>query len=900
MTSTFVFTDIEGSSRQWDVEPEAMAEALRVHDDLLTDVIARHSGNVFKHTGDGVGARFPRPEDALAAAAAAQAALQRTEWPTSSPLRVRMGIHTGEAEARRGDYFGHAVNRVARLCALGDGGHVLVSATTQLLVRESMPPGCELRYVADVHLRGMSESEGVFQLFHTALATPAIALQPSDARRTVGPDRGPLVGRLVDLDTIETSLRRGRLVTLTGLGGVGKTSLAATTGQRTELVPRDRVWWVDLVVVDGPGVTHALAASIGVGSPGMAPLEAAANELQRGPALVVLDNCEHITQEVAEVVTALLASCPELRILTTSRIPLDVDEERVVGVGPLTPPSASPESPEGLSNPAVELFVRRAREATPSFRVDVDNVAVIGEICRRLDGLPLALELAAARVRSLAPSQILEHLGERFRLLRTAQPSSEHRHRSLEAVVAWSYDSLGEREQTILDRLSVFAAPFSLEAATVVAGVDHFDIVDALDILITRAMLEVVEEPDEHRYRLLESIRAFAGTQLEVNPNVRAETLLRHRRHLVEITDSAAGALQGPEEAAAVRTLHRVLPDVGTAFARARADGDVDTCLRLTVSLCEYSFWRMRGEVTDWALQAVSMDGATAHPLFSAAAGAAGFLAWQRGDLEEARRCTELGVAAGESWPATAASAVLAQFEGDLERHDQFSEQALAAARREGDQAREATTLGRMAFNLLLADQRAQAIELARTSMELALATGNPTATAHAHWALGVVHYGADPAFALEQLEQSIVLAEAVDNRLAINSSESLAEDLRGTRLPTVANLRAVLGRLEHAEGRGLSPAAWYDVRHLGRLLADVGQFDAAALALEAEAAAPLTVPLRARERANHEVARALVRDGLGDDRLAAVARRAATLSFSDLLAELHQAIAALPADDEA
>jgi predicted ATPase/class 3 adenylate cyclase len=894
VTATFVFTDIEGSSRQWDLEPDAMAEALRLHDDLLTEVIARHGGTVFKHTGDGVGAVFAEPADALAAAADAQAELQRTGWPTSTPLRVRMGIHTGEAEPRRGDYFGHAVNRVARLCELGDGGHVLVSAITHHLVRDAQPPGCELRYVADVHLRGMSEAEGVFQLFHPSLTTPAIVLERSDARRSIGPDRGPLVGRLVDLDTIETSLRQARLVTLTGLGGVGKTSLAATTGRRTELVPRDRVWWVDLVAIDGPGVTHAIAASLGVGTPGRPPIEAAADELGRGPALIVLDNCEHIIEPVAEIVITLLAACPDLRILSTSRIPLDVEEERVVGVSPLTPPSGA-RSPDGMSNPAVELFVRRAREATPAFRVDIDDVMVIEEICRRLDGFPLALELAAARVRSLAPAQILDHLGERFRLLRTAQPSSAHRHRSLEAVVAWSYDSLGDRERTVLDRLSVFAAPFSLDAATSVAGIDHFEVVDALDILVTRAMVEVVEDADQNCYRLLESIREFASIQLEADRALRAETLLRHRRHQLALVEATAATLHGPDEAVAVRSVHRALPDVGNAFTRACSEGDVDTCLRLTVGLYEYAFWRMRGEVANWALQAVSMDGAGDHALFSAAAGAAGFLAWQRGDLDEARRWTELGVTAGDSWLAAAASAVLAQFEGDLDRHDRFSEEALAAARRDGNRTAEATTLGRMAFNLLLREEPRQAIELARTSMELAVATGNPSAISHAHWAVGVAHYGADATFALDQLERSMALAESVDNRLAINSSESLAEELRGSRAPTVANLRAALDRLEQAEARGLSPAAWYDVRNLGRLLADVGQLEAAALALEAEAAAPLTVPLRSRERAIHDAAMGRVRDGLGEHRVAAIAQRAATLRFSDLLAELRRALAGLP-----
>ena len=361
MTSTFLFTDIEGSSRQWDLEPDAMAEALRVHDDLLTSAITACGGEVFKHTGDGIGAVFAVAGEALTAAAEAQARVQRTVWPTAAPLRIRIGIHTGDAEPRRGDYFGPAVNRVARLCALGDGGHILVSAATKAILRGELPPGCDLRYVADVHLRGMSEAEGVFQLFHEQLSSSVIALGASDDRRAIGPDRGPLVGRLVDLDTIATTLRDARLVTLTGLGGVGKTSLAATTGRRTELVPRDRVWWVDLVAIDRPGVPHAIAGTVGVGSPGMSPIDAAAEELRRAPSLIVLDNCEHVAEEVAEAVTVLLAACPDLRVLTTSRIPLDLPQERVVGVGPLTPPSSSSPSAAELGNPAVELFVRRAR-----------------------------------------------------------------------------------------------------------------------------------------------------------------------------------------------------------------------------------------------------------------------------------------------------------------------------------------------------------------------------------------------------------------------------------------------------------------------------------------------------------------------------------------------------------
>jgi hypothetical protein len=546
----------------------------------------------------------------------------------------------------------------------------------------------------------------------------------------------------------------------------------------------------------------------------------------------------------------------------------------------------------------VELFVRRAREASPSFSLDPGNAGTISEICRHLDGFPLALELAAARVRSLAPAQILEHLTERFRLLRTSQPSSEHRHRSLEAVVTWSFDSLPERERGALDRLSVFAAPFSLDGATAVASgpdVDPLDMIDVIDILVTRAMVEVVEEPEEHRYRLLESIREFAGSRLAGQPEVEADALGRHRRYLLDLVESSATALVGAGEPDAVRTLQRALPDVGTAFARALADGDVDTCLRFTVALVEFAFWRMRGDIGGWVLQAVAMDGAADHPLFSQAAGAAGFLAWQLGDLEAARRWTERGVAAGETWLATAASAVLAQFVGDLDRHDQFSERALATARHDGDRAREATTLGRMAFNLLLSDRPVRAVELAQASMELAIATRNPTAMAHAHWTLGVVHYGTDPAFALDQLEASIGLARSVDNRLAINSSETLAEQLQGSRRPAVANLHAVIERLDKAEARGLSPAAWYDVRNLGRLLADVGQYEAAALALSAEAAAPMTVPLRAREQASHLAAMTRVEQALGEHRFTALAQRASTLTFAQLLSELRRVVEDLP-----
>jgi len=502
-TVTFLFTDIEGSTRLWQQDEVAMRAALSRHDALLRGVIVEHGGVVFSTMGDGLAAAFSSASSAVAAALGVQQQLDAQVWPTATPIRVRMGLHTGEAELRDGDYFGTPVNQAARLMAIGHGGQVLVSAATAGLVG---PVG--LVDLGVHRLKDLPAPQRVFQLGDGRFP-------PLRSVDTV-PGNLPtmlteLVGRAEDIADLVALVERERLVTLTGVGGVGKTSLAlAVAAASTGSFP-DGCWFAELASAStGDEVVRAVGAAMGTPASELGGL---ARFLSDRRTLVVLDNCEHVLSHAARLAEAVLGAGPEVAIIATSREPLGVRSEVVRGVRSLTVPQDDVVSAtEAKAASAVSLFVARATSASEHFALDDENVETVVEICRQLDGIPLALELAAARVRGMGPAEIARRLGERFRLLTTGGRSLE-RHRTLQGAVAWSHDLLTDEEKVVFRRLAVFPATFDLAAAEAVAGGDgQLDVVDSLLRLVDRSL--VVYDPAADRYRLLETLRQYATDRL--------------------------------------------------------------------------------------------------------------------------------------------------------------------------------------------------------------------------------------------------------------------------------------------------------------------------------------------------------------------------------------------------
>ena len=483
--ATFLFTDIESSTQRWDADGAGMSAALATHDELMRATITAHHGELFKHTGDGVCAAFDSASDAVRAALEVQ---ERVGLP------VRIGLHTGEAEARGGDWYGPTLNLVARIMDAGHGGQILCSSVTASMLAPDVP----LKVLGEYRLKGRDRAETIIQIgggeFGSLRAPTAMIALPERQRSLVG--RGDL------LVGVESALVTHRLVTLVGTGGVGKTSVAIEAARRgTGLV--DRTAFVDLASVDGAdGVPVAVARALGLVTAEVSAIRLA---IGSGAVLLVMDNCEHVVDAVAEIVHELVnVAGAGVRVLATSRESLELDGEAVILVPPLTDDDAM-----------VELFFDRAAVAGGS-PLQVADRPRVAELCRRLDGLPLAIELAAARCSVLTIDQIVGHLDQRLQLLSSGRRRGRERHRTLRETIDWSYELLDESERDLYGRLAVFIDWFALDDATAVAGgASEMEVLDVLEGLVARSLLVVSEVAGAARYRYLESIRDHAWELVE-------------------------------------------------------------------------------------------------------------------------------------------------------------------------------------------------------------------------------------------------------------------------------------------------------------------------------------------------------------------------------------------------
>jgi predicted ATPase/class 3 adenylate cyclase/DNA-binding CsgD family transcriptional regulator len=596
-----MLTDIAGSTRLWEAQPEGMPAAITMHYSLLSDAVGRHGGvlPVEQGEGDSVVAAFSRGSDAVAAALDAQRALCMQAWPDGVELRVRIALHTGEPELRdEGNYFGVALSRCARLRAIAHGGQTVMSRATRDLVVDRMPDGAELLDCGAHRLRDLGRPEHVYALAHPDLPVVTKPLRSLDAFVNNLPDQlTSFVGRDSELAEIRAAFEETRLLTLTGPGGAGKTRLALQAA--ADLLDRfpDGVWWVELAsLIDEEQVGEQLASAIGVRPlPGMSTLEASCMHLAERRALVVLDNCEHLLSVSAAAVEALLHTCPQVSVLATSRTPLGVGGESEWRVPSLALPAAEPaREPLAVLTQcdAVRLFIDRARKARPNFAVNNDNAPAVAEICHSLDGLPLAIELAAARVRMLSVEQILSGLGDRFHLLTRGARTALPRHQTLRASVDWSHELLTDEERALFRRLSVFAGGFTLDAVEEVGagdGLERIAVLDLLSSLVDKSLVAAEERGPAVRYRLLETIRQYASERLTEAGEV--ESIRdRHRDAYLALAERAAPELAKRREWLDV--LDAESANVEAALERAvQTNGEI--ALRLCVAL--FHWWRMRG-----------------------------------------------------------------------------------------------------------------------------------------------------------------------------------------------------------------------------------------------------------------------------------------------------------------
>jgi predicted ATPase/class 3 adenylate cyclase len=552
--TTYLFTDIEGSTRLWEQEAERMRQALKRHDAIARRAVEGHAGTVVKTMGDGLHATFDDPLDAVSAAIELQQALLDATETEGIPLRVRCGLHAGVDERRDRDFFGRAVNRAARIMSAAHGGQVLLSEAVAVLVGERLPAGVALRELGSVRLRDLASPERIYQVVHPKLRRDFPALRSLEATANNLPlQLTSFIGREKEVGDVEKLLDQNALVTLLGVGGIGKTRLSLQLAADVMDDYPDGVWFVELApVTDGALVPQALASVVGVKEEAGRPVvEALVKYVRDRRQLIVLDNCEHLISSCADLAKQLLQSGGHLKILASSREAMHVAGEAIYSV----PALAAPDPYQKFMHTALtqyaaaRLFIDRAVAAQPAFALSERNAMAVADVCYRLDGIPLAIELAAARVRAMSVEEIATRLTDRFRLLARGDRTALPRQQTLRALIDWSYDLLTEAERTLFRRLSVFAGGWTLDAAEAVgAGADvaPAEVLDLLAHLVEKSL--AVLDPGGGRYRLLETVRQYAQERLAESFEEH-EVRSRHLGFYFALAEKARPELVGPHQA---------------------------------------------------------------------------------------------------------------------------------------------------------------------------------------------------------------------------------------------------------------------------------------------------------------------------------------------------------------
>jgi predicted ATPase/class 3 adenylate cyclase len=836
-TVTFLFTDIEGSTKRWEHHPRAMKPAVERHDAILRQAIESQGGHVFRTEGDAFRAVFSIAQQALASALQAQRAIASEPWPEEiSPLRVRMALHTGEIDVRDGDYVGPSLNRMARLLSAAHGGQTLLSRATEQLVRDVLPPDVILKDMGEHRLRDLIRPEQIYQLIAEDLPSEFPPLLTLDNRPNNLPvEAMPIIGREKQLAEIEQLLAREnvRLVTLTGPGGTGKTRLAVQVAAElagSDHVP-DGVWFVDLVTISAPSLVIAsIAQTLGLReSAGETVLDTLASYLKSKHLLLVLDNFEQVVEAAPDIAHLMQAAAP-LKIIVTSRTPLKIGGEREYPVPALGLPQIGPGSgplPELgtlAEYDAVELFIERAQAVKHDFELTEDNASAVAEICVRLDGLPLAIELAAARIKVLPPQAMLARLQSALSLLTGGRRDLPARQQTLRNAIEWSYNLLNEGEKQFFRRQAVFSGGATLDALEAVCNHDEalqVDVLDGAQALLDNSLLQQREGRDgEPRYWMLETIHEYAGEKLRESGEIEALEKA-HTLYFKRLAQEVEPQLEGATQESSMSRLEDEHDNMRAALLWARnraARGDTEAALiALELVSALRRFWILGHYITEGREQLtavlslpVEAEGATS-VLRAWALQGAGVLAWMQGQAQAARSLYGEGLALfRDVQDKNGIASVLdrlgsaAASQGDYATARSLYQESLALFRELGDTALIGGTLGNLGIVSWYEEDFATARALFEESLAIARQLGISRDIAGVLGNLGeLAEDQGDHAAALSLQKESLAIFGGLGHKVGvIVCFEDLARLLlaqgsgdRATRLMAAADtLRKMLG----------------------------------------------------------------------------------------------------------
>jgi predicted ATPase len=893
-----------------------MQAALATHDERLRHAIEANHGHIVKTTGDGVHAVFGDASQAVASAVDAQRALLQEGWaPLPEPLRVRMGLHTGAAELRADDYYGPAVNRAARIMSAAHGGQILVSLATEEVLSEALPPGVQLVDLGEHRLRDLARPQRIFQVRASDLPADFPPIRSADAYPGNLPEQvTSFVGRTDDLQGVAAALDGVRLVTITGTGGVGKTRLAVQVA--AEVLPHfpDGAWVCELAAAgDADSMAQVVQKTLGVQLRVGTTIEDSIVEFLRSKQLLlVLDNCEHLMRPVREFAETVLRACPDVRMLATSREALGIAGEQSWPLRSLDVPASQSLDAVARSE-AAALLADRARSVQPGFSVDAGNAGAIADICERLDGIPLALELAAARVVAMSPADVASRLDERFRLLTGGRGASVERHQTLRAAVDWSHSLLEDTERTVFARLAVFAGTFDARAAEAVLtgdGLEAWDVLDALTGLVAKSMVATEAGPSgTMRYQLLETMRQYAQERLVETADIE-EWRRRHAEHYAAVTEESVVGTRGRDELRWRDELDADLDNIRTAVAwglAASEDDDAELALRIIAALSfETSFNRMIG-VGEWATQALERAEHAPPARRSDIFGSASYRALLLGDHEEALRLAHLSIDAGvhaDSWSPGMAYVTVAYCALALGRHDEVVpatteglERIRAAGCGEWQRLQLAWT--HVSFKALLGDRAARAE--AEQVLREARALGNPTGIGNALHSFGWALARESPDEALAAFEEaSSGLTTANDN--LVMSAFGMVAQLRARRGDRSGALEALRASVVSGHELGDRPQFVATIGWGVFVFSRFGQLEQAAVLAGALVDGPLAEISRfpGVAQSHEDPALTRVRSAIGTDAYRDAAARGAAMSFDDVVAYMIREIDALAEADGA